>query len=250
MELLVCGGDKLPEKLQKRVNAKLKKGGADIVLREAYGQTECVAGCALNPKFDTRIGSVGIAYPDMYFKIVAPGTQDELPCGQPGELCVSGPTVMKGYFCAPEDTEKALQIHEDGKCWLHTGDIFSMDPDGYLYFCHRNSRMLICGGYNVYASQVEQTINGCPAVAQSCVVGIQDRLLGQRICACVVPNNPSADPSVVKKQVLAYCEEKLAAYAMPREIRIYEKIPMTNLGKVDYLSLEQELNGKRRNENA
>lgn len=244
MELLVCGGDKLPEKLQNRVNAKLKKGGASISLREAYGQTECVAGCALNPKFDTRIGSAGIAYPDMEFKIVAIGTQDSLPYGQPGELCVSGPTVMKGYFNDPKSTQKALQQHKDGKIWLHTADIFSMDADGYIYFCHRNSRMLICGGYNVYASQVEDAIHRCSAVEQCCVVGIRDRILGQRICACVVPNYQGIDQAVLKKQIVEACEDSLAAYAMPHEIRLYDCLPVTNLGKVDYLTLEKEVNGE------
>lgn len=244
IELLVCGGDKLPEKLQKRVNAKLKKGGADVTLREAYGQTECVAGCSLNPKFDTRIGSAGIAYPDMEFKIVEVGTQNALPYGQPGELCVSGPTVMKGYFNESESTQKALQKHDDGKIWLHTADIFSMDADGYIYFCHRSSRMLICGGYNVYASQVEDAIHRCPAVGQCCVVGIRDRILGQRICACVVPNYQGMDPAVLKKQIMDACQNSLAAYAMPHEIRICESLPVTNLGKVDYLTLEKEINGE------
>lgn len=244
MELLVSGGDKLPEKLQKRMNVKLQKGGAGIVLREAYGQTECVAGCALNPKFDTRIGSVGIAYPDMQFKIVVPGTQEPLPAGEPGELCVSGPTVMKGYFQNPEATSQALQRHEDGKLWLHTGDVFSMDTDGYLYFNRRNHRLLICGGYNVYATQVEEAVCSCPAVAQCCVVGIQDRVLGQRICAVVVPNHAAADPGVLKQRILDCCRERLAAYAIPHEIRMRESLPMTNLGKVDYLTLEKEINGK------
>lgn len=244
MELLVCGGDKLPEKLQNRMNAKLEKGGTSIKLREAYGQTECVAGCALNPKFDTRIGSVGIAYPDMLFKIVLPGTQEELPFGQPGELCVSGPTVMKGYYNNPEATQKALQIHADGKQWLHTGDIFSLDSDGYLYFHRRNSRLLVCSGYNVYATQVEDAVARCPAVAQCCVVGIQDRITGQRICACIVPNNPSIDPSELKRQVLEHCEKQLAAYAIPHEIRLCADLPMTNLGKVDYRLLEKQVNSK------
>ena len=119
MELLVCGGDKLPEKLQHRVNKLLKKGGANVVLREAYGQTECVAGCSINPKFDTRIGSAGISYPDVYFKIVKPGTQEELPDGEDGELCVSGPIVMKGYYKNERETAKVLQQQRD--IWIYSG---------------------------------------------------------------------------------------------------------------------------------
>lgn len=250
MELLISGGDKLPEKLQRRMSAQLKKGGAKVVLQEAYGQTECVAGCALNPGFDIRPGSAGIAYPDVYFKIVVPGTREALPAGEYGELCVSGPIVMKGYYRDPEATEKALQTHEDGRLWLHTGDIFRMDEDGYIYFRQRSSRMLVCGGYNIYMTQVEDVIAACPAVAQCCVVGIRDRIYGQRIGACVVLNNPDADRDAVGRQIMDRCRVSLAEYSLPHEIMYMDSLPMTNLGKIDYLTLEQEVNEKRSVSNA
>ncbi len=243
MELLVCGGDKLPEKLQHRVNKLLKKGGAKVALREAYGQTECVAGCSINPAFDTRIGSAGIAYPDVFFKIVKPDTQEELPRGEDGELCVSGPIVMKGYYKNEEATAKSLQRHADGRIWLHTGDMFSMDNDGYIYFRQRNSRILISGGYNVYATQVEDAVCTCPAVAQCCVVGINDRLYGQKIGAFVVLNNKDADKELVKSKIMECCKNNLAEYSLPHEIIFRDEIPVTNMGKVDYLSLEKEING-------
>lgn len=243
MELLVCGGDKLPEKLQHRVNKLLKKGGAKVALREAYGQTECVAGCSINPAFDTRIGSAGIAYPDVYFKIVKPDTQEELPRGEDGELCVSGPLVMKGYYKNEEATEKSLQRHADGRIWLHTGDMFSMDNDGYIYFRQRNSRILISGGYNIYATQVEDAVCTCPAVAQCCVVGINDRIYGQKIGAFVVLNNKDADKELVKSKIMECCKNNLAEYSLPHEIVFRDEIPVTNMGKVDYLSLEKEING-------
>lgn len=245
MELLVCGGDKLPEKLQHRVNKILKKGGAKVVLREAYGQTECVAGCSINPKFDTRIGSAGIAYPDVYFKIVKPDTQEELPDGEDGELCVSGPIVMKGYYKDEEATAKALQKHADGKIWLHTGDMFSKDKDGYIYFRQRNSRMIICGGYNVYATQVEDAICSCPAVAQSCVVGVKDRIYGQKIAAFVVLNNKDADKDAVKEKIVECCRNNLPEYSIPHEFIFRDELPVTSMGKVDYLSLEKEINSKK-----
>lgn len=244
MELLVCGGDKLPEKLQHRVNKILKKGGADIVLREAYGQTECVAGCSINPKFDTRIGSAGIAYPDVYFKIVKPDTQDELPDGEDGELCVSGPIVMKGYLGDEKATAKALQKHADGKIWLHTGDMFSKDADGYIYFRQRNSRMIICGGYNVYATQIEDAIGTCNAVAQSCVVGVKDRIYGQKIAAFVVLNSKDADTTLIKEKIVECCRKNLSEYSLPHEIIFRDSLPVTNMGKIDYLSLEKEINSK------
>lgn len=245
MELLVSGGDKLPEKLQRRMSALLRQGGAKVVLQEAYGQTECVAGCALNPGFDVRPGSAGIAYPDVHFKIVVPGTQEPVPPGEYGELCVSGPIVMKGYYQDPDATQKALQTHADGRLWLHTGDIFRMDEDGYIYFRQRSSRMLVCGGYNIYTTQVEDVIASCPAVAQCCVVGIHDRIYGQRIGACVVLNNRDADRDMVYRQIMDRCRDSLAEYSLPHEIYYMESLPVTNLGKIDYITLEQEVKRKR-----
>ena len=245
LELLVCGGDKLPERLQLRVNKILKKGGASVVLREAYGQTECVAGCSINPKFDTRIGSAGIAYPDVYFKIVSPGTTNELPDNQDGELCVTGPLVMKGYYKNEEATAKVLKQHGDGKIWLHTGDIFNKDADGYIYFRQRDSRTLITGGYNIYATQVETAICLCKAVAQSCVVGIKDRVLGQKIAAFVSLNNNDGNKNEIKEKILECCRNNLPEYSIPHEIIFKDKLPMTNMGKMDYLALEKELNDIR-----
>lgn len=242
LELLVCGGDKLPIKLQKRVNSRLKKGGANIVLREAYGQTECVAGCSINPKFDTRMGSAGIAYPDVTFKIVDPQTHQELPEGHIGELCVSGPIVMKGYYKNPEETDKVLRIHQDGKVWLHTGDLFYMDKDGYIYFHQRNSRMLVSGGYNIYMTQVENAISTCNAVAECCVVGKKDRILGQRIVSFVVLHHADADKKMVKEKILESCFNSLPQYSIPHEILFCDSLPRTSLGKIDYLSLENEIN--------
>ena len=181
----------------------------------------------------------------MFFKIVAPGTEKELPFGEYGELCVSGPIVMKGYYNDPAATEKALRTHADGKLWLHTGDIFCMDSDGYIYFRQRSSRMLVCGGYNIYMTQVEEAVCTCPAVAQCCVVGLTDRIYGQRIAACVVLNNPSADRNAVKERIMECCRQSLAEYSLPHEIRFVESLPMTNLGKVDYVKLEAEMNEKR-----
>ncbi len=243
MNLLVSGGDKLPEKLQSRMNKVLEKGGSKARLREAYGQTECVAGCAMNPHFDLRIGSAGIAYPDVLLKIVKNGTQEEVPVGEDGELCVSGPIVMQGYYKNESETAKALQKHADGRIWLHTGDSFAKDADGYLYFRQRNSRLIICGGYNVYATQIEEVIRTCPAVAQCCVVGKKDRIYGQKIAAFVVLNSSQADQKTVKEKIMLCCKENLSEYSVPHELIIRDELPVTKMGKVDYVALQNEING-------
>lgn len=237
---LISGGDKLQDKLYKKLDVYLKNSNASAAFCDGYGQTECVSGCITNPYFAVKPKSVGILQPDMSAKIVEPGTHNEVPNGTDGELCINGPTVMKGYFKNETETKKALQLHSDGKIWLHTGDMFSKDDDGYFYFKQRISRMAISSGYNIYVTEVEKAINSCLAVAQSCVVGVEDRVLGQKIVAYVVLNNPEADKNAVRSQIMEHCKERLAEYSLPHEIRFKDELPMTNLGKVNFKILENE----------
>lgn len=201
-ECLICGGDKLQERLYDRFSKLLKEGNANTVFCEGYGQTECVAACLNNPAFAVNSKSVGILLPDVQAKIVQPGTQVEVPNGSDGELCVCGPTIMKGYYKNEEETKKVLQVHEDGKTWLHTGDMFCRDDEGYFYFRQRISRMTISAGYNIYVSQVEKVILSCPAVSQCCVVGVEDRALGHKIRAYVVLNDANADKELVRLKIV------------------------------------------------
>lgn len=239
-ECLICGADKLPEKLYNKLSKLLKNGNAKAVFCEGYGQTECVAACINNPAFAVNSKSVGILLPDVKAKIVQPGTQIEVPNGTDGELCVCGPTVMKGYYKNEEETKAVLQVHEDGKTWLHTGDMFCRDDEGYFYFRQRISRMVISAGYNIYVTQVEKAIMTCPAVAQCCVVGVEDRALGHRIRAHVVLNDANADKELVRTKIMEQCKKNLAEYSHPHEIRFCDSLPMTSLGKVDFKALENE----------
>lgn len=235
---LVSGGDKLDDKLYKRLNEQLIKGNSGALFFDGYGQSECTSGCMTNPYFAINPASVGILHPDMLGKIVKPGTHIEVPIGEDGELCVCGPTVMKGYYNNEEATSAALQIHEDGRTWLHTGDMFSTDENGYFYFKQRLSRMAISAGYNIYVTQIEKLIATCPDVEQCCVVGIKDRAIGQKIRACVVSS--SEDKQSVKTKIIELCKNNLAEYSQPHEIKFYERLPLTNLGKVDFKKLENE----------
>lgn len=239
-ECLICGGDKLEPRLNKKLEKLLEKGNSKAVFCEGYGQTECVAACLTNPYFAPKQKSVGIILPDMEAKIVELGTQNEVADGIDGELCVCGPTVMKGYYQNEEETNKVLKVHNDGKLWLHTGDIFYKDNEGYFYFRQRISRMVISAGYNVYVTEVEKCINSLPFVMQCCVVGVKDRAVGQRVRVCVVVNENVTDKEALRSKIMMQCKENLAEYSLPHEIRFYDALPTTNLGKVDYRALENE----------
>ena len=239
---IFSGGDSLSPELKKKVDSFLKLHGCTEQIREGYGTTECVTASCLTPKDYARSGSIGVPFPDTYYKIVTPGTTEEVPANTEGEICVSGPTVMMGYMDNPEETANTLRRHYDGRIWLHTGDLGRMDQDGFVYFRQRIKRMLISSGYNVYPSQLENIIDGHEKVLLSCVIGVKDEYRGQKIKAYVVPM-PGVEPTEeLKKEILDYCSGHIARYAMPREIEFRTELPKTLVGKVAYRVLEEEAN--------
>lgn len=239
---IFSGGDSLSPELKKKVDAFLKDHGCTEQIREGYGTTECVTASCLTPKDYARSGSIGVPFPDTFYKIVKPGTAEELEPNHEGEICLSGPTVMLGYMDNPEETKQTLRSHGDGRIWLHTGDLGHMDEDGFIYFRQRLKRMIISSGYNVYPSQLENIIDGHEKVLLSCVIGVKDQYRGQMVKAYVVPM-PGVEPTEdLKKEILSYCSGHIAKYAMPREIEFRTELPKTLVGKVAYRVLEEEAN--------
>ena len=240
---IFSGGDSLSPELKKKVDAFLKAHNCSEQIREGYGTTECVTASCLTPKDYARPGSIGVPFPDTYYKIVKPGTSEEVTPNTDGEICVSGPSVMLGYMDNPEETAQTLRAHGDGRIWLHTGDLGHMDQDGFVYFRQRIKRMIITSGYNVYPSQLENIIDGHEKVLLSCVIGVKDPYRVQRVKAYVVPM-PGVEPTeALKREILDYCSSRIAKYAMPREIEFRTELPKTLVGKVAYRVLEEEANG-------
>ena len=239
---IFSGGDSLSPELKKKVDAFLKLHNCSEQIREGYGTTECVTASCLTPKDYARSGSIGVPFPDTFYKIVKPGTTEEVSANTEGEICVSGPTVMMGYMDNPEETANTLRRHYDGRIWLHTGDLGHMDQDGFVYFRQRIKRMLISSGYNVYPSQLENIIDGHEKVLLSCVIGVKDEYRGQKIKAFVVPM-PGVEPTEeLRQELLTYCSKHVAKYAMPRELEFRSELPKTLVGKVAYRVLEEEEN--------
>ena len=239
---IFSGGDSLSPELKKKVDVFLRAHGCSQQIREGYGTTECVTASCLTPKDYARAGSIGIPFPDTFYKIVEPGTTNEVEPNVEGEICVSGPTVMMGYMDNPEETAGALKRHYDGRIWLHTGDLGYMDQDGFVYFRQRMKRMIITSGYNVYPSQLENIIDGHEKVLLSCVIGVKDPYRVQRVKAYVVPM-PGVEPTEeLKAELMEYCSKHIAKYAMPREMEFRKELPKTLVGKVAYRVLEEEAN--------
>ena len=237
---IFCGGDSLSPELKKKVDTFLQEHHCTEKIREGYGLTECVTASCLTPKDYARSHSIGVPFPDTFYKIVKPGTTDELEPKEEGEICISGPTVMLGYLDNPEETADTLRRHADGRVWLHTGDLGYMDEDGFVYFRQRIKRIIVTSGYNVYPSQIENILGGHEKVLLSCVIGVPDAYRGQRIRAYVVPMPGIASTEELKQELLSYCSTRIAKYAMPRELLFRTELPKTLVGKVAYRVMEEE----------
>ena len=239
-----CGGDSLSVELKKKVDTFLTEHNAKVQIREGYGTTECVTASCLTPHDFFREGSIGIPFPDIYYQIVDPKNDTELPYGEEGEICIMGPSVMKGYLDNAAETASTLRTHADGNVWLHTGDLGVMDEDGFIYYKQRMKRLIIVSGFNVYPSQVENTIDAHPDVLLSCAIGIPDPYKMHKVKAFVVLR-PGVEPSdKIKEEILEHCRKNISKYAMPREIEFRTELPKTLVGKVAYRQLEEEEEAK------
>lgn len=242
------GGDSLSIELKKRFDSFLEQHNASIHVREGYGTTECVTASCLTPIHTAKEGSIGLPFPDTYYKIVKPGTEEEVPYGEEGEICLSGPTVMMEYINNPKETADTLRKHADGLTWVHTGDLGIMDDEGFIYFKQRIKRMIITSGYNVYPSQIENALDAHELVHMSCVIGVPDPLKMQKVVAYVVLKpDVKVSEDEAREILLKYCEKHMAKYAMPREIRFRDALPKTLVGKVAYRVLEEEEKTKGEN---
>ncbi len=234
------GGDSLSIELKKKFDKFLYDHKASIQVREGYGTTETVTACCLTPPHMAKEGSIGLPFPDTYIKIVEPGTDRELPYGEEGEILLAGPTVMKEYMKHPEETAQTLRHHADGLTWVYTGDLGTMDEQGFIYFKGRAKRMIISSGYNVYPGQIENILDANEMVQMSCVIGVPDPYRMQKVKAFVklAPGVPAIDAT--KNELLDYCRKHIAKYAMPYDIEFKEDMPKTLVGKVAYRVLEEE----------
>ncbi len=236
----ISGGDFMSKDLKNKVDTYFREHGSNAEIRVGYGLTEASAAICVTPTGEYRESSIGIPFPDTYIKVVRVGTHDEVPYGEDGEICISGPTVMMGYLNNLEETIQTLQIHEDGRTWLHTGDVGSMDKDGFVYFKQRVKRIIISNGYNLYPSYIETIINSHPDVFTSTVIGIPHPKKVQVAKAYIVLKDGVKPSKDVEKSIRLHCEKNLARYSLPAVYEFRESLPKTLVGKVAYRELEKE----------
>jgi long-chain acyl-CoA synthetase len=181
---------------------------------------------------EPRVGSIGIPAPGTDVRLVSEAGQD-VPAGEPGEICIKGPQVMAGYWRRPEETAKAMT--DDG--YFRSGDIGILNPDGTLRIVDRMKDMVLVSGFNVYPNEIEDVLAGHPKVLESAVIGLPDDNSGEAVAAYIVLRpGESATP----EEIRSYCKESLTGYKVPRHVSFRSELPKTNVGKVLRRALRDE----------
>lgn len=230
VRLCISGSAPLSRELRRQFHALT---GASLL--EGYGLTEASPVTHLNPLLpeEQKDGSIGMPMPGTDAMIVQEGDMTPLPPHTVGELLIRGPQVMHGYWNRPDDTAATLQ---DG--WLRTGDLASMDEDGFFYIVDRKKDLVLVGGYNVYPREVEEVIMEHEDVRDAVCIGLKDPLRGEVLKCYVVPRPQAA--TLDKRAIIAWCRNKLANYKVPRHVEFREELPKSAIGKVLRRSLREE----------
>ena len=240
-----CGGDAISLGAEKTVNDFLADHHAPYALAKGYGMTEVCSAATAAAGTRNKPGTVGLPLPGTVVSIFEPGTETELPIGERGEICISGPCVMQGYYKKPEETAIILRKHADGRVWVHSGDIGYMDEEGFVFLDSRIKRMIIRhDGFKIFPSMIENVISKHPAVSGCSVVGCADKdhVQGRLPLAYIVLKG---DCGKKKKQIVrelrGMCADELPEYVLPVGYKFIDKLPLTPVGKVDYLTLEAQV---------
>lgn len=243
MKEIIVGADKLDETLEKEFNTFLKEHGCNIKLSKGYGMTEVTAAASYSKANSNDIGSSGIPYVGNIitaFTENESGDYIECKCGERGELAISGPSLMQGYFGVDEgETKNVLKKHSDGSLWVHTGDIGHIDSDGKVHVDGRIKRMFVKNGYKVFASEVEATILKHSLVENCAVISVPDSNSGLVAKAYIVLKKANVDKKVIHKEIIEQCTNDLFDYEIPDMIEFIDLMPLTGIGKIDYRKLEE-----------
>jgi fatty-acyl-CoA synthase len=234
----IMAGSPCPIEVMKQVVDRMHMGEVTI----AYGMTETSpVSCQSSTQtpLDKRVSTVGLVQPHLEIKVVDTVTGSTVPIGATGEFCTRGYAVMHGYWGDPERTREAI----DQQGWMHTGDLATMDSDGYVNIVGRIKDMVIRGGENVYPREIEEFLYRHPAISDVQVIGVPDRKYGEELCAWVVLKDGQ---TATEEEIRAFCQDRIAHFKVPRYVRFVDGFPMTITGKIQKFAMrdrmKQELN--------
>lgn len=228
----IMAGSPCPIEVMKKVIDKMNMREIVIV----FGQTEASPGCTMtttSDSIDKRVNTVGRAFPGVECKIIDPESGEELPINTPGEFCARGYNIMKGYYKMPEATAQA--IDKDG--WLHTGDLCTMDADGYYKVVGRIKDMIIRGGENIYPKEIEECLYTCDKVSDVQVIGVPSEAYGEEVMACVILKEGE---EMTEEEVKEFVGARMAKHKVPRYVRFVDSFPTNAAGKIQKFKMREE----------
>lgn len=228
----IMAGSPCPIEVMKKVIDKMNMREIVIV----FGQTEASPGCTMtttSDSIDKRVNTVGRAFPGVECKIIDPETGEELPINTPGEFCARGYNIMKGYYKMPEATAQA--IDKDG--WLHTGDLCTVDEDGYYKVVGRIKDMIIRGGENIYPKEIEECLYTCDKVSDVQVIGVPSEAYGEEVMACVILKDGE---EMTEEEVKEFVGARMAKHKVPRYVRFVDSFPTNAAGKIQKFKMREE----------
>ena len=240
LKYVISGGDLLPKNLEDKINKYLSDHNSSARITQGYGLSEALACVTMAHDHVNKSGSVGIPLAGNYIKIIDTNTRKKLKAMETGEIVINSKALMMGYLNNEKETNEALQIHDDGHIWLHTGDLGYMDSDGFLFYKGRIKRMIITSGYNVYPSHIEEVIEKHPDVLQCTVVGIPHPYK-QEVPKAFIVLKDGVNKVFAKASVRNYARKNLAKYMVPYEFVFRKSLPKTKLGKVDFQKLKSDV---------
>ena len=228
----IMAGSPCPIEVMKKVVEKMNM--RDIVI--VFGQTEASPGCTMTTTTDSlekRVATVGRAFPGVECKIIDPETNEEVPVGTPGEFVARGYNIMKGYYKMPEATKQA--IDENG--WLHTGDLCTVDEEGYYKVVGRIKDMIIRGGENIYPKELEEFLYTCDKISDVQVIGVPSKQYGEEVMACIILKQGA---QMTEQEVKNLVKANMARHKVPSYVRFMDAFPVTASGKIQKFKLREE----------
>ena len=244
IKVVLVGGDKTQVEFEKRVNTFFAEHNANIHLSKGYSMTEASSTATFAFEEINKLGSNGIPFTETIVSAFEPDTDKELKVNESGEICIFTPTMMLGYYGKPNETNKVLKKHSDGRIWIHSGDLGHIDEDGCVYIDGRLKRMIIrFDGFKVFPPFIENVVTTHKAVESCCAVGTPDKSHSQGqlpIVHIVLKPEYKGRDTEVEFELVELCKNELPEYAQPSAYKFRETLPVTPIGKVDFKALEQE----------
>ena len=248
LKMAIAGGDSLGANLHNRINEFFASHNCKEQLKTGYGMTEASAAVTATISETNKVGSVGIPFIKNNISIVDPETKEQKQYGEVGEIHIYSPSVMKEYYNNPTETKEVLVKDEIGNTYLKTGDLGYIDEDGSLFITGRIKRQIIRSGFKISPASIENIIFSNDAVRDCAVVGVDDLMQGHTPIACIVIKDEYIDnKDEILKQIKESIESELPDYFWPEDYEVLDEIPLTQAGKVDFMTLTEKENEKRNN---